>query len=483
MIETSVDKIKSYLQINWDNKLGLLASFTLILILYFTIINFFEPTLIGFKHWKIYCISLIPIFLFIYVIWIFSTNRFFINKPDAIYVGIILNGDSTIEKVVVKKIINKVVGIVNEEYRNHNIIIKPLPVNFCPTRKSFDKYFYKNQSNYHVLLGINAESGNYDSIEKIKIVSIWSSFNTIDNQQRKKIFSDYVDYIKDIGFQMKVKNWEYNVSQSGVDKNKYFANFKDLILFYTSLYCIGNGKYLAAIDLLEPLYDPAKGKLEIFKEKNKLKFKLSPISFAQGRISSLLINLFLRAAGESYEKGETELALNVLINLENLVKHHKNKYIQYISMARFFFETGNIEKAKIYNEKASLVNPKGSEIYINYGFFAICENDSNEFANNYYKVYKKRRSCNLRAVDIIDFLEKYSGHYPDSIPLFQFAIGFLHKFFINNDEGDELIKNSLSQLKDEEHIKLNSLADKVLRIKNVSKKSSKKRKKRRKKKR
>jgi|TARA_R110000823_G_scaffold277018_2_gene395566 tetratricopeptide (TPR) repeat protein len=417
----------------WESKGGLFLTYLFVLIIFFSLANFF-----GFEKeisiWYKFVVVPLVLFLIVFIAWVYSTNRFFFRTGNAITAGIVVIVEDERDELLIKKIAEKVISHINQtEGFQKSIKLKLLPSNFCKHEAQVNKFHNNFYFMYDLIIRVFIESGNYESIEKILIEKFSVTFTRKQTSWKKRIFYDTIDLTKDMGLLVSSKNWEYLFSNSGVDKRKYFNNIHNIIIYYLAFYAIYVDKFDDAINILTPIFDYKKTVVNISKrEGEKINIQLQPFQVAEGRLSAILIDLFFYSAIMSYHKSDLKQAISRLHELEKLIANHPKKFDQNINLARWHYELGNIEKAKEYNLQAKQLNPKAIQIYLNLGFFSILQNDIDSFCHNYKKIFELRNNPVLNWVDVLAFQITEFEKLNSSDELFNFSFYFIEYFFLGS---------------------------------------------------
>jgi len=436
VVEVSLISFWDRIENNWENKKGLLlASLLGLLFYYFGILSIVNDV------WKnklpILSFIIIPsLFLSTLVIfWLVSTNRYFIRTKDYISVGILVICDDEKYKIILKIILKKVILHLND--RHNNVKIRLLPTNICRNETELNNYLKTNNYQYDLLIHLALDGGKFDSIEKIVIKSLGVAFRPIGST-RKVILNNVIDLFQDTNIQVASKDWSYIMENSGIDKQKYIQNLNQIIIFYTGIYSIYTNKHDDALNLLKTIYAPPKdGLIVTIGENNKKSFQLKPIALAQGRIGAMLTELYFYSAIASYQQADLTTAIQKFEELTSLINYHPLLFMQYISMARFSYELGNLEDAKKYTDNADQLIPENINVYLNRAFFAILDNDIKSFCDNYTEMYNRKNTFQLNWIDILEFQQNQQRLIADIDELFKFSTLMIESIFIDNSKlGD-----------------------------------------------
>lgn len=418
----------------WETKSGLGLTLVLTLILHFFFLNYFE---LDYSLDPILKFLVLPVILslFTFIIWVYTTNRFFIKFTNRIYAGIIVVLEDDKDRLVVNKIVRKVIEKINKSADFKDVIqLKLLPSNFCIHESEINNYHGNFYFMYDLIIRIFVESGNYESIEKIIVEKFSVTFTRKTPTWKKRIFYNTIDLTQDMNLLVGARDWQYLISNSGIDKKKYLANFHNIIIYYIAFYAIYSDRYEEALNILARVFEPNKTIVNISKkEGNNITITLQPFHLAEARLSTILIDLFFDSAIKSYHQKDIPKAVNRLEQLERLVKAHNKKFDQFINMARWNYELGNVDKAIDYTEQAKSINPKAIQIYLNLGFFAILQNNVEDFCFNYRRLFEMRNNPVINWVDVVDFQLKEQQKMQEKEPYFRFSIAYIEYIFI--DEG------------------------------------------------
>lgn len=429
----------------WETKTGLYIGIVAQVILYFFVIKYFdlEANLESFIKYLIIPFILV---LIVFIFWVNTTNRFFLKFSNKIYTGIIVVMDDETDRLVVNKIVRKVINQINKsDDFNGNVKLKLMPSNFCAHESEINSYHTNFYFMYDLIIRVFVESGNYDSIEKIVVEKFSVTFTRKDSTWKKRIFYNTVDLTQDMNLLVGVRDWHYLVSNSGIDKKKYLANFHNIIIYYIIFYAIYSDRYEDALNILSKIFEPNKTMVSISKkEGNNITLELQPFHLAEARLSTILVDLFFDSAIKNYHKKDIRKAITRLEQLENLIKGHNKKFDQFINMARWNYEIGNFDKAISYTEQAKVINPNAIQIYLNLGFFAILQGNAVNFCSNYKRLFEMRANPVINWVDVLDFQLKEQAKFIDKEPYFRFSTAFIDYIFID-EANKEKFENIVAQ--------------------------------------
>lgn len=432
MVKIDIINFFDTLKEKWETIFGLILFIVVVVPIYFLIFDYFISSESDYS-WLIFKL-LIPAVIILSIIgfWFYNTNRFFLRTTDKITAGIIVITDNEKDKPVISKIIRKVVHHINNSKAFSNVSLKILPANSFVTEKEVEKYHRNFSFMYDVIIRIFIESGQYESIEKIIVEKLSVTFRPKNGIKQKKVFFDTVDLSKEMDLQIKSRDWEYKISNSGIDNKKYFENILPMFLYYLGFYAIYMDRFEDALEIMTPIYNSQNTIVPISKkEGNKIELKLKPLNIAEARLATILVDLFFYTAIISYHNSKTEKALSYFNKLEEIIKSHPKKFDQYISMARYSYELDNLDDAIKYTELAKKIEPNNEAIFLNLGFFSILKNDIETFCKNYYELFKKRNSSRQNWVDVLEFQLRQQESNLDRAYFFKFSTAFIEYVFLD----------------------------------------------------
>ncbi len=414
----------------WDSYIGLLFFYVVFATVYFT--GALPILKENFSDHKVALNYIIPfsIIIAITTIWAFKSNRINLYKKRKITIGLFLQCNDFNSQVKIRKILFEMISEVENEFED--IKIKLFPINYIESEKALEKYILASDHIIDNAFFAKIYNGNCieeaQSIEKIEIQNL--SFSGRFDAKSKDIISKHVS-LRNIE-----KNWEYIESQSFKDKVKIKHNLKDSILFFIGLYLV----YVKEIDLSLQVFKYLK-ESEEEEEGNNENNKNTKVK--KDRLNEILLNLYSFNAFQKYiNDKKIDIAFELLKECEVIFKNnHAFSFNNNITLARIYYEKGDINNAYIYTNKAYLLKRENAAIYCNYGFFGIIENDKEKVYLNYKELahtYKYKKHLNY--IDVIHFLELYKPKYPASELLFEFAISTLNLFYADKKMGyDRLI--------------------------------------------
>jgi len=453
----------------WEGILGLFSSFALMVTVFQLFVAGKVPEIFTLSSLQIeFCIQT-TLAVLIWVYWIYSTKRFFLNFNENLVLVIHITTDEDEINHKIKKVVKSTLKEIEENESLSGFKIHLLPLNYLKSDKKMRRFLDNRQSSVQTLINLKLESGSFNDIEKMKISEL--NFVGLFNQElpEKKVFFDTISLRKDVRLVNLDKNWDYIYTNDGNDKLKLKANLNEMILHYSGIYAIYLNKPHLALNLLLSIYQPKNSQYENIEKKDG-KLKLNSDNIVASRLANILLNLYLSIAYEYFNKNEREDALNTLLACERLIKRNIHSYNVYLLTARMYFETGNLQGAKDYTLKAKSMKKNSFDIPMNLGWFASIENNPHEVYVNFNKLYNKGNNQKQNFVEIVEFVGRHKPNYPKSEPLISFIEGFYYTRYIEEGRGKRILVSALQSMPDDEsYEKLKGLTRKILNKKPVQK--------------
>jgi hypothetical protein len=429
----------------WERRLGLFFFLIFINIVYF----YFLSTIHGKQSSDSLFTIVIPVSVSLALIlfWIFSTNRFFIKGPEKLSVGLMISIDEEEVETRIKKIVKKAIKEINEDFSG--IKIRLYPINYKSSKKQVEAYLRNRAFSLDALVFCEIESGNFKnenrSEERIILKQAFFVGN-LNFSQNKEVFRSSINMANDLRIRWLHKDWAYIEENSGVDKNKLRANFRDTILHYAGIYLVYLNKYDLALNILRSLHNP---KASIVNASKNGQIKISSESLAACRLNNILINLFFFNAIRNYEdRKDFTTSYRLLKDCEQIFNRHTDSYLHHISLARFSYEMGSLSEARNYTQKAYNLRGETIDILLNRAFFHLIENNANKLAACYKKIKNRRVRDDYNFVEVVAFLGKEREKIQNRDHLFDFIEACLYKLFIDVADGTKKMEKFISTYSD-----------------------------------
>jgi len=450
-------ELSEILNINqWEKKKGFIITSITIIILYFSIGKFLLPkyfTDVSVDVSLIHFFILLSAISILFIVWFLSTNRIIFRGSSEMCIAVLVNVDDE-DKINkrIRYVINNFLSEIKDSFSTKELKIKLLPINYLTSEKSIKNHLGSRHFGLDGIIRLNIESGSYHieddkkSIEEsMKVSSIdYIGFFGLNNTNN---FHKGINIHNDIRLGQFYKDWKYIYTNDGNDKKKYLKNIKETVLNYCGVYAIYLNKNKLALKILKTIFQPENRTFKPKLENGKGKVQLNGNNIIASRQAGILIDLYFITAFQKINNNEKEDAVNLLKECDNLMNHsHPKRYDHCITLARMCFEIGDIEGAKNYTKICSLIRPNSFDVYLNNGWFAIIDNNINDFLYNYKKIKNKGFSNNFNFVDVIEFMERFEEKYESSSLLIEIAKGFLWKLGAVPINGDKILDDVLQKL-------------------------------------
>jgi hypothetical protein len=442
-----------FIQERWENKSGIIGVYLGLIIIIYNFFDIIKNFALTFLPIPIFYLVLFLFLMIPFVIWYISTNRFILNNNSQLKIAILINTDEEGINIRIKRIVQNVIHDIEEKFEKRDLKIILLPINYLTKKKEIMNFLDSRQYGLDNIVWLKLASGNFDSVELMKIEKITYIGFFRKNITERQIFFDKINLVPDINLTNFHKDWKCETSNEGNDKKKLKENLEETILHYCGIYAIYIGNHELALSFIKSIFKPQltilKGNAE---EQNKVKLKAKNV--VAGRLANILINLYSSISFNKLKLNQQKEGISLLIECESLIKNHKYSYSHYLTMARMCYEIGNINDAKHFTLKAHALKPDSLEVSINNGWFAIIENNPKQLVFYYKKVYNRiKKGCNLNWVELIAFFDKYRDSYIKSTILIDFAEGFIYKLILDRDEGEKIISEIIKKINGNEFYK------------------------------
>lgn len=421
----------------WNTKKGLAFFYLIFISSYYGFISeFIKDNLFEDKFSRIWLIPGIGL-LIIYVTWAFLSHRINLYKRKIITTGIFLKcSDSTSEQRI-KEIIDDLVNELRDDFRE--IKFKLFPINHITTKAQLSRFVLANNHIIDNAFFATIYNGNCvedsQTVAKIEIQNIIFSafFNNIDRSD----FRNKINMSHDLSLRNINRDWQYIESKSFGDKTKIKHNFRDSLLFFNGLNSIYMKEYDLALKIFKTLKSSEDIETGLYSQIKKQ------------RLNEILLSLFTFNAIEQYIfKKELNLGFKLLKECEIIFKdNHRFSFSNYIILSRMYFEKADLVMSKEYTRKAKELNSFSPAVYCNLGFFGMVDNNPELVFLNYRELAHSYRYVNkLDFLEVIHFIELHKNKFPESIELFNFAIGALNFLYVDKGLGRSQLNDVKEQL-------------------------------------
>lgn len=421
----------------------------------------------------------------LWVIWIFSTNRFFLRGRADLVLAIHIDDEDKLYQAEIRKVVHSTIREISDTKNLKKVKVFMLPINYLKSKDKTERFLDSRRTFLDSIINLKLNSGKFDSVDKITVHTIDFIGFFDHNLPDKKIFFEKINVRSDIKLTNFHKNWDYLIENNGQDKIKLRKNLLETVLHYAGIYSIYLNKPDLALALLSNIFEYSETVIpnENIDHKNK-KIKMQPRNLVAGRLATILIDLYQGIAFQQYHSNKKVEALTTLKECEERLKANKYSFSIYISLARMCFETGDIDGAIAYTVKANAIRQNSYEVAMNKGWFAAIRNRPYDVYSHFKRLYNMGNKKTMNYIDVVEFVQRYKPQYPGSKDMLDFVDGYYNKLYVDTEYGRELLTDVLAKLnsRTDNTQHLIGLTEKVLRInkKHVSNKKRGKRMRRRK---
>jgi len=239
-----------------------------------------------------------------------------------------------------------------------------------------------------------------------------------------------------------------------------------------------------ACNIFKSLYQPITIKIS---NKKIQKIPVSNSQFVGMRLANILMNLLTTLSFEAFYKADCYKAYKLALECEKLFPNTIQEPSRYELLARLAYECNEMDNSIEYTNKLASIPGCMFSVYINRGFYAILNNSIKDLYENYEKIINYKNKPNFNAVELVGFLEEQRGKdkLKDKDALLDFAEAIHTKLFIDNEDGNKLLDDFISNNeKIETYFPLCELCQKIRILtqqKRTNRKNYKKKKKKKKK--
>ena len=429
-----IEKIISY----WFKKRGFTLAILLCWGLVAIIINYFDKDN---KLAPCYFFSFLFTFFVILLIWLFTTYRIVLRNGHDLVLGVMILVDEETEAQNLYRISKNTILNIKDSNIFKNVKIIFFPTNFMFSIVEVKNYVVRNTNSYDIFLILHVKSGNVSNDHKVEIKKFEFICNLSNMPIEKSIVDEKIDFISEIKLQNFHKKWIILNSNSFEDRERIKTNFKDFLCHAIAIQYILIEKPEKALKILESILNLEKVKIQM----NNDSLNIQPQGVSQIRILNLLVALYL-AISDKHMYSNPKKTLKFLKELESLIPKHKYSFIQYIRMARMYYECEDLDNAILYTNKAKKIDNKEPAIYFNFVFFGILSQNWQLIHTNLKLIFHNRGKIDNGVVDIIAFLAQQKKRYPHLEMEFNFIINCYEALFLDQNLGKIHLKNLLPNL-------------------------------------
>lgn len=436
-----LEKVKSY----WDKKTGIILLIAVLIYSYFQwLFPLLQANFPELKIWN-YLFSIIPVII-AYCIWAFNTGRLYISTKK-FTLGLIIRIDDSRNEHQIKQIIKTCVDEIKNEFEDIKIVF--YPVNYKKNEKEIQRHLKFRFLPIDAFVVASIESGNItlengNNSNMIHLSKFFFAGN-FDMNENVRLFNSSLSANKDLSLRFLHKNWSFIESNSFNDKKRIKRNFKDTILYFSAIYLIYKQELEISLNILKTLYQPELQKIKI--ENNKI--VLSRDQIAAFRLNHILLNLYYTTALSDYFESKCpQKAYKLLLECNDLFPLHPELYYHLIPLANFAYRCNDLKNAIRFTEQAEELKGETIDVLLNKGFFALLENDIENFRINYSKIAGNLIPPNYNMIDVVGFFEEHRERLVDRAGLVDFAEAAITKLFIDINDGNKLLDDFENSYKD-----------------------------------
>lgn len=430
-------KLKKY----WEKTIATILLLGLTLTIWALIFEIF-----GFDQtfsWTLKAIIIISTYILTIIIWVFSTKRFVLpSNKFTIYIYAKFDEDKA--EIELRKLVDESIKEIKTKHKFLRIIRKPF--NIANDANEINDKLKKMIIKPDIVWFATIKSGKetIDGNTSFKIVI--EKFDIVCNfppDSYFKLNKTLINIKKDLTIRNLDKDWVFLENNSYKDKQKIKSNFIDTILYSTGIFMIYSFEWENACEIFKSLYQPITIKIT---NKKIQKIPVSNSQFVGMRLSDILMNLLTTLSFKAFSDDKYNKAYKLALECEKLFPNTVQEPIRYELLAMLAYYCNEIENSIAFTNKLTAIPGNMFTVYINRGFYAILNNSIKDLYENYEKIINYKNKSNFNAVELVGFLEEQRGKdkLKGKDALLDFAEAIHTKLFIDNEEGNKLLDDFIS---------------------------------------
>jgi tetratricopeptide (TPR) repeat protein len=255
------------------------------------------------------------------------------------------------------------------------------------------------------------------------------------------------------------KKWIIDTDNTLYEEIRVANYFKEACLYIIGIYLLTDNRIEDSLEIITALKN-------IIPSVQDQKFQ----KLIQGRINSLLVEIYLLLGSEAIQKKDYPNAKKYFLEL---TKYPINAFRVYVNLAKIEYYLGNLDEAVIYTKKAAKEDRKHPVIYVNYAFFRILGRKYND-ALFWYKKVALLSQVDIDIPGLLEFLEERYNENKEEYA-YLFALGLLNYRFFDKDRGvADLTKFKAKTKGRQEYLNMNKYSEEVIEAEHYRKRITKK---------
>lgn len=445
----------------WEKKRGLMLTIGALVLIYFSIYAFFNQThsITDPVHW-----SLLFGILVLSVCWLISTNRLVFKSAEKISVFISIVCEDNFE-LKAKTLIGFLVKRLKSDRNFRLINVSLLPVNTYTDSSRIEDWLHTQTGDRNAVILLDFQDGKVEAEETVIVQKM--SCTGFFKKSSVMVDGEALNIKSELALRMQERDWKLLEKNSLQDKEKIRNNVRDILLYFSGLLYLNEQQFEKARITLKQIHQPEGVTVPGVRDKDnprKLKIELKTNHIQAARLHYLQTQIYLKCIFELLLKERAKDALKLLQELDQFSLPPDEKVRIYINFAHTYYLLSDLVTAKQYTLKVKQLSPNSLAYFANMGFFAAIENDPSEFIK-YYSVIDRSVTIDAPAIPMIAFMEDRKEKYADCKVLLEAATAILTKMFVDEDEGNTMLRTVIADAVDSKYKRVKKLCEKRLRQK------------------
>jgi tetratricopeptide (TPR) repeat protein len=428
-----IRRILEYITKKWRSIVGLFLGIILIVAIVGKLSIPYKPIVTGFV-------------LIIWMsFWVLKTGRLLLPTNKYTVVFCVKTDDKS------EKHYSKVIQKLRSEIDNLNVSSTLHFIEIAPDiiKSRLDAERYRETQQVDLVIWGNAYTETADG--KI-VVNFRLNFTfRISENLKPKLILFAVDLLLFTG----TKKWIIDTDNTLYEEIRVANYFKEACLYIIGIYLLTDNRIEDSLEIITALK-------QIIPSVQDEKFQ----KLIQGRINSLLVEIYLLLGSEAIQKKDYPNAKKYFLEL---TKYPINAFRVYVNLAKIEYYLGDLDEAVNYTKKAAKEKRKHPVIYVNYAFFRILGKKYDD-ALFWYKKIALLSQVDIDIPGLLEFLEeRYNENKKEYAYLF--ALGLLNYRFFDKDRGGADLMKFRAKTKDrQEYVNMNKYAGEVIEAEKYRKK-------------
>lgn len=414
-----------YLLKKWRKPIGLLIILIIVAGCFFFLIQqavpAFKP---GENQWILYCLLAVTA-----ILWLCFKYRNRLVKKRVKF-GVLLHADNRSREEV-----NRILLPILDELREEISEVKFINIDSSPfqTVAGAEAFLRKNDDGLNQILFLKATIAQDAGENKFLVEE--AVFCTRDIPLEFYVFGERVNIRDEVAFRSQ-NEWGFSMANELYGASNLRGNIKDVVYYYLGLSSVCTERAELGLQILKRLFKPSDQILDREAADDKVRIRLNKKFYKSSRLAKIL-SLLCRLNFNKYhnEKRDPHSIIAFLKEYVELLDESTDAFEIYVSLARYSYDVGNIQDARLYTRRMESIRPDSYLVHLNNGFFGMIDRSVDTVVGNYKALckyieerQKQNKKIDYNSDDVISFLQKQEADYPESITLLRYGIA-IQRFY------------------------------------------------------